>query len=57
MGKAKDFGRKRMHLSRLNGDTEAHDVQNLYPEQSRLMRQALEQKQDEVRTNKRGWSL
>jgi arylsulfatase A-like enzyme len=57
MGKAKDFGRKRMHLSRLNGDTEAHDVQNLYPEQSASMRQALEQKQDEVRTNKRGWSL
>ncbi|MFT5803535.1 MAG: arylsulfatase A-like enzyme [Candidatus Paceibacteria bacterium] len=57
MGKANDFGRKRMHLSRINRDTEAHDVQNLYPEQLGLMRQALEQKQDEVRSNKRGWSL
>ena len=56
IGKMDDFGRKRKHLSRLTGDAEAHDVQNLYPEETDLLTQALEQMQDEVTSNKRGWN-
>jgi arylsulfatase A-like enzyme len=52
-----DFGRKREHLSRFTGDAEAHDVQNLYPEKAESLKQALDDKQTELKTNKRGWNF
>ena len=50
-----DLGRNRMHLSRLEGDTEAHDVQNLFAEDAASLTQLLHAKQDEIRANPRGW--
>jgi arylsulfatase A-like enzyme len=50
-----DFGRSRMHLSHLDGDTEAHDVKNLFPEDAASLKQALQSKQDEITDNPRGW--
>ena len=52
-----DFGRKREHLSRFTGDAEAHDIQNLYPEKAESLKQALDDKQTELKTNKRGWNF
>jgi arylsulfatase A-like enzyme len=53
--KAGDFGRSRMHLSRLDDDAEAHDVQNLFAEDAASLMQALRVKQDEISDNPRGW--
>ena len=50
-----DFGRSRMHLSHLDGDTEAHDVKNLFTEEAASLMQALQFKQDEITHNPRGW--
>jgi arylsulfatase A-like enzyme len=49
-----DFGRSRMHLSRLDGDAEAYDVQNLFAEEAASLMYALQVKQAEVSDNPRG---
>lgn len=55
--KTGDFGRSRMHLSRINDDAEAHDVQNLFPEETAELMQALQAKQQEIKDNPRGWII
>lgn len=50
-----NLGRDRAHLSLLDTDAEAHDVQNLFPEEMSALQQALSAKQREVRENPRGW--
>jgi hypothetical protein len=44
-----------MHLSHLDGDTEAHDVKNLFTEEAASLMQALQFKQNEITDNPRGW--
>ncbi len=56
MGKTGNIGRNRAHLSLIDGDQEAHDVQNLYPEAAQILQQALADMQAKIRANKRGWA-
>jgi arylsulfatase A-like enzyme len=52
---SKDLGRDRPHLSRLQHDTENHEVGNLYPKRGEMLKQALLNKRQQVADNPRGW--
>ena len=50
-----DQGRDRPHLSRIDGDAEAHELSRLHPAEARSLAEALQSKRREVAENPRGW--
>ncbi|MCZ6784500.1 MAG: sulfatase-like hydrolase/transferase, partial [Proteobacteria bacterium] len=50
-----DLGRDRAHLSRVDGDAEAHELSDLHPETAERLAASLEAMRERIDENPRGW--